>query len=132
MTCFLRKILMAAMVSAGLAGSTGCLIHTAPPADVDRSPLVIDEAMQHRDWPVTVAHYANGETPAYPTGFVLQHSPTAPAWTPVLTDTPLFFANIVAMPIGYIFTPPWTPVAYPEGVVPPSYNVMPAYPPPLR
>jgi hypothetical protein len=132
MTSFLRKTAAMTLMTAGLAGSTGCLVHTAPPADLDQSPLVIDEAMQRRDWPVTVARYANGETPAFATGFVLQHSPDAPAWTPVLTDTPLFFANIAAMPVGYIFTPPWTPVAYPRGVVPPTYNAMPSYPPAAR
>jgi hypothetical protein len=94
--------------------------------------VVIDEAMQRRDWPVSVARYANGETAAYPTGFVLEHSPKAPIWAPVVTDVPLFFANIVAMPVGYVFTPPWTEVDYPRGVVPPTYNAMPAMPPPLH
>ena len=129
MTSSTRKWSTSAIVAVGLIAWNGCLLHTAPPAAVDRSPLVVDEAMERRDWSPSVAHYANGETRAYPTGFVLGHSPDAPAWAPVVTDTPLFLSNIVAMPVGYLFTPPWTPVDYPRGVVPPTYNAMPPLPP---
>ncbi len=107
----------------------GCFKETKPVALVDRSPLIIDEAMQQRNWPRTVVRFQNGETPAGPTGFILQHSPDAPAWTPVLTDGPLFMANVIAMPIGYMFTSPWHRVIYPAGVAEPSYTAVPPIPP---
>ena len=119
--------LLAALSAAPLLA--GCLKQTAPPAQVSTAPLVIDAAMERRQWPVVSAQYQNGETPAWPTGFVLAHSPDAPKWAPVLTDTPLFLANIFAMPIGYAVTPGWTRVIYPNDVVPPTYNAMPPLPP---
>ena len=114
-----------------VAGSTtGCLKETAPVAPVSHAPLVIDEAMQRRQWKPVAVHYQNGETPAWPTGFILQHSPDAPKWAPLVTDGPLFLANVLVMPIGYAVTPGWTRVIYPTGVVGPTYNAMPPLPPP--
>jgi hypothetical protein len=107
----------------------GCLKQTEPPAAISRAPLVLDEAMERRTWPTVAVHFQNGETPAWPTGFVLDHRPDAPKWAPAVTDTPLFLANIFAMPIGYTFTPGWTRVIYPNDVVPPTYNAMPPLPP---
>jgi hypothetical protein len=127
---FRKKWIAMLITAAGLGLSTGCLQHTTPAATVDRQPLIVDEAMQRRDWPRSVVKYANGETTAYPTGFVLQHNPKAPVWMPIFTECPLFLANIVAMPAGYVFTPPWERVTYPRGVVPPTYNAMPPLPPP--
>ncbi len=101
---------------------------TKPVAMTSHAPLVVDEAMQRRQWPRTVAHFANGESPAGPTGFVLEHNPNAPKWVPAITDGPLFGVNIAAIPIGYLFTPPWTSTIYPSGVVEPTYNAMPPLP----
>jgi hypothetical protein len=120
--------LLAALSAAPLL--SGCLKHTEPPAAVSRAPLVIDEAMERRQWRTVAVHFQNGETPAWPTGFVLAHRPDAPKWAPVVTDTALFLANVVAMPIGYAVTPGWTSVIYANDVVPPSYNAMPPLPPP--
>ena len=104
---------------------TGCLKETKPVATVNRAPLIVDEAMQLRTWPRSVVRFQNGETPAGPTMFVLEHPKNAPKWTPVLTDTPLFVINIFAMPVGAIFTPPWERVIYPAGVTEPSFTEVP-------
>jgi hypothetical protein len=109
--------------------TTGCVKDTKPVAAVDKTPLIVDEAMQARDWPRTTVRFQNGETPAAPTGFILQHSPDAPKWTPILTDGPMFLANTLLMPVGYLFTPPWTRVIYPAGVAEPSYTAIPPIPP---
>ena len=108
---------------------TGCLKAQPPLAPVSRHPLVIDEAMDRRQWATVPANYQNGSTPAWPTGFVLEHRPDAPKWSPAFTDTPLFLANIFAMPIGYAVTPGWTRVIYPTGTVEPTYHAMPPLPP---
>ena len=94
-------------------------------ATVNRAPLIVDEAMQQRTWSRAVVRFQNGETPGTPTGFVLKHNPDAPKWTPLLTDGPLFLANVFVMPIGYAVTPPWKRVIYPAGVVEPSYTAVP-------
>jgi hypothetical protein len=103
----------------------GCLKETKPVAAVDKSPLIIDDAMVLRDWKRSTVRFQNGETPAVPTGFILRHNPNAPKWVPAITDGPMFVANIFLMPVGYIFTPPWTRVIYPAGVVEPSYTAVP-------
>ncbi len=112
-----------------LTTGTGCLKHTKEVAVTSHAPLIVDEAMQRRQWPRTVARFQNGETPATPTGFLLQHNPRAPKWAPALTDGPLFVANIFAIPVAYAFTPAWQTVIYPSGVTEPSYNAMPQLPP---
>jgi hypothetical protein len=105
--------------------SAGCMKETKPVAEVNRAPLIVDEAMQQRNWPRSVVRFQNGETPAKPTGFVLEHAKNAPKWTPILTDGPLFLANVFVMPIGYVFTPPLTRVIYPAGVAEPSFTAVP-------
>jgi hypothetical protein len=104
---------------------TGCVKETKPVAEVNRAPLIVDEAMQQRPWSRSVARFQNGETPGTPTGFLLEHPKDAPKWTPVLTDGPLFLANVFTMPVGFILTPPWERVIYPAGVVEPSYTAVP-------
>ena len=108
----------------------GCLKETKPVAAVDKSPLIVDEAMQQRTWKRSTVQFQNGETPAWPTGFILEHNPSAPKWTPAITDTTLFIANVAMLPVGYCITPPWTRVIYPTGVVEPSYTGVPPLPPP--
>ena len=108
----------------------GCLKPSEPAGPVARHPVLIDEAMERRRWAMVPAHYQNGETPAWPTGFTLAHRPDAPKWAAVFTDTPLFLANIIAMPVGYAVTPGWTRVTYNTGVVEPTYHAMPPLPPP--
>ena len=112
-------------LSAILFLTPGCAKDTKPVAVVNRSPLIVDEAMQQRNWDRSVVRFQNGETPATPTEFVLEHSKNAPKWTPVLTDGPLFLVNIVALPVGCVVTPPWERVIYPAGVVEPSYTAAP-------
>jgi hypothetical protein len=118
-----------AAASVVLIALAGCLKTTNPPQPISRVPLVIDEAMQRRDWQPVAVHYQNGQTPAWPTGFILTHTPDAPKWAPAVTDGPLFMANVFAMPIGYAFTPAWTTVISTNEATPPTYNAMPPLPP---
>jgi hypothetical protein len=105
---------------------SGCVIKQPPPPDpVSHAPLVVDEAMQHREWPMSVAYYQNGETPAGPTGFILSDRPDGPYWQQALADAPIFVANCIACPIVLLCTPPFQPVIYPRGITEPSYNAMP-------
>ena len=117
---------LALAVFAGV--TAGCLKTPEQPAAVARHPIVIDAAMEHRPWPIAAAHYQNGASDAWPTGFILTHSPDEPQWAPAVTDTPIFLANVIAMPLGYAFTPGWTRVIYAQDVVPPTYHAMPPLP----
>ena len=107
----------------------GCIKETKPVALVNRSPLIVDDAMQQRKWPVTVVHFQNGETPAWPTEFALEHPADEPKLLPILTDGPLFLANVFAMPFDIALNPPWERVIYPAGVAEPSYTGIPPVPP---
>ena len=109
--------------------ASGCAVKQPPPPDaVSHAPLVVDEAMQQRQWRMSVAQYANGDTAAGPTGFIFVNKPDAPVWTAALTDTPIFMLDTVTCPIVFFCTPPWQTVVYPRGVTEPSYNVMPPLP----
>lgn len=108
----------------------GCAIKQAPPPEpVSHAPLVIDDAMQHRQWPVSAARYANGQTVAAPTGSIFVHRANEPVWQAAFTDTPMFVANVLTIPIVYLFIPPWDTVVYPRGEVEASYHAMPPLPP---
>src|SRR5213082_759955 len=78
---------------------TGCTVKQPPPPDpVSHAPLVVDDAMQHRQWPVSPAHYANGQTVAWTTGAIFKHRPGEPKWQATVTDLPMFLANTLSAP----------------------------------
>src|SRR5450432_1038702 len=82
-----------AMVLLGGCSSMQCPIQrvqNAPPAAENTTPLVIDQAMQVRDWDRVTAHYANGDTIAGPTGTPYEVRWNQPAWEYVALETPLF------------------------------------------
>lgn len=112
----------------------GCEVKKTPaPAAVSHAPLVIDEAMQNRQWPMSVAQYQNGSTPAFQTASLVTHRSDAPAWAATVTDTPIFLVNSITAPIVFCFSPPWTRVIYPRGGVEPSYTAQPPLKPmPIR
>jgi hypothetical protein len=110
-------------------GLGGCAVKHPPPADpISHSPLVVDEAMQLREWPVSVAHYENGATPGLATTFLLINRPDAPIWTATVTETPIFAFNSFASAVVLICSPPWQRIIYPSGGIEPSYNAMPPLP----
>ena len=109
---------------------TGCAVKQPPPLEaVSNAPLVVDDAMQHRQWPLTPVRSANGQTVAWPTATLLVDRDNEPVWQPAVAETPMFMANAVMVPVVYLFTAPWQPVAYPEGEIPASYHAMPPLPP---
>ncbi len=117
------------LLAAGLL-TAGCQMKQPPKPDaVSHAPLVVDEAMQQRQWPVTVCHFQNGQTPAWPTATLFVHRTNEAVWQATVTDTPMFMANVMTIPVVSIFTPPWQRVIYPSGVIEASYNAMPPLPP---
>jgi hypothetical protein len=119
-----------AMLTLGLAALAGCQ-RTVPPratSPVSNAPLLIDEAMEHRDWDRSTSIYANGDTVAGGTGYLWQTHETVPEGDRRYTDVPVAFANIVCMPVGVFFESPWGKQVYHGENVPPTYTAMPPLP----
>lgn len=128
---------------AALAGAVGCQqtndqvpdyhivqqIRNTPPEPENQTPLLVDDAMQLRDWDRSTAHYANGNTIAGPTGFLFEPRWNQPEWTYAALETPLFMVQTLASPLVLIVTPPWTPIMYTGVTVGPTYTAMPVLPP---
>ena len=132
---------MGVVVSMCLTGlaMTGCQTQSAvaPADELSAQPILVDGAMQLRDWPVTSATYENWDVVAGPHGFWWEQKYdkngqyTGPGAerhgrTPIVTDGPMFLANLVTLPVALIVTPPWTEVTSSGGSIPPTYTA--AYP----
>jgi hypothetical protein len=115
-------------LSSILLFAPGCVKETKPVAAVSKAPLIVDEAMQQRQWNRTVVRFQNGETPAGPTEFALSHPDNTPTLVPILTDSPMFLLNVGLMPLDAAVNPPWARVIYPAGVIEPSYTGVPPVP----
>jgi hypothetical protein len=119
----------AALLAAGFlaASATGCY-HAPTPATSAPAPLIVDEAMQKRDWSQSEACYQNGgvKSTSLRTVFV-----TGPHNSRILTaglETSAFVGNAAVMPFTLITTPFNTPVIYSGEQLGPTFNAMPAFP----
>lgn len=89
-------------------------------------PLVIDGAMQKRNWEPTPAYYANGDTVSWSTGFAYQPQANN-QYQYYYADTGTYFVNL--------FTLPYTLYKERDGLVsqgvvlPPTYTAAPPLPP---
>src|SRR4051812_7553051 len=92
----------------------GCQRTVPPPltSPVNSSPLVVDEAMQHRQFERSTSYYASGATVAGGTGYLWQTHETIPPRYQRLTDAPVAVANIVSMPVGIFVESPWQKQVY--------------------
>lgn len=110
----------------GVMAAGGCQWVTPPPtARVNDTPIVVDEAMEHRDWSATTAYYANGVTVAGPTGQYFEPDQRIPEELRWPIEYPLFVGQVAALPFDFLWNPPWEDVAYPGVSVPPSYTAVP-------
>src|SRR5688500_15376445 len=106
-----RRAVIASAVAAALAPFAGCARAPAPaPEPVDTTPMVIDEAMQRRDWPRSTAEWANGDIVAGATRFwyVPQtegegagKASLGPERSNALLDTGAFVVQSLALPFTY-------------------------------
>src|SRR5689334_13883954 len=96
-----------------LVAGIGCQSALPGPSErLSTKPLVVDEAMQRRDWEPTTAHYQSGATVAGPTGFWWEADQSRPEWQQGLVETPLFVAQVLMLPFTLAVQPPWTQVIY--------------------
>jgi hypothetical protein len=112
--------------SLALAAITGCrpAVNRPVKADLNQTPLVVDEAMQKRDWDRSVARYANGDTIAGPD--LISYENTTPEPLMRVTDPVFSVINDSLVPISIIFLPPWKDVIYQGVQFPPTYTAQPA------
>lgn len=103
-------------------------VRNSPPATLNPAPLVVDQAMQLRDWDRVTAHYSNGDTVAGPTGFPYEARWGQPEWAYSVIEPPLFVGQTVALPVSLVITPPWTPIRYTGETVETTYTAMPPLP----
>ena len=124
----IRNVLLRAgvLASATIGGAAGCQRVMPPPSmRINPDPLVIDEAMQRREWDRSTAEYANGVTVAGPTGIYFEPDPRLPTVARGAIETPLFIGHVIALPFDLIWDPPWEDVAYPRAQAPASYTAAP-------
>jgi len=122
---------MAAVLGGAVSGiPAGCQrAVNVPQGPLSETPVVVDQAMQLREWEPVSAYYQNPRFIAGPTGFNYE-TPYEPfQWYYGLTDTPLFLAQTLGLPIALIMTPPWSEVTYAGATFEPTYYAMPPLPP---
>ncbi|HMB96478.1 MAG TPA: hypothetical protein VKK61_10605, partial [Tepidisphaeraceae bacterium] len=106
----MRKLNMILLVVAMLGGCQMSSplepIKYEPRIGENTTPLLVDQAMQVRDWKLSTSNYANGNVPAGPTGFLFEESWNEPEWTYAVVETPLFIGQVLALPVTLALDPP--------------------------
>ena len=94
-----------------------------PPVALNDNPIVVDEAMQIRDWDRSTANYASGA--------VVAGAPRV-TWEPkydnrwnYVVDPAIGAANIVTIPFTYIWTPWGQEVVHRGAITPPTHTAVP-------
>ena len=101
----------------------------APHGRLHDEPVVIDEAMQIRDWEPSTAHYTNPRFIAGPKGFWYDPAYNMPAPVYAVQETPMFLLQTLALPLTVWLPPLWTPIEYAGETLEPSWHAMPPLPP---
>src|SRR4051812_6349056 len=86
-------VLLAAM---GLGGCQANVPNSPDP--LNKSPLIVDEAMQRREWDPSISYYANGDTVSGGTGYMFQTHETMPGYSRRVVDPAMAVTNIVLLP----------------------------------
>ena len=121
--CSIRSGWFVAVVSAVLAiAGAGCQAIVPPPvrAPVNDTPLVVDEAMQMRDWDRSTNYYANGATIAGGTGYLWQTHEAINPDHRRLVEAPVAVLNMASMPVGLLLNSPFEKQVIRGETVPPT------------
>jgi len=105
---------------------TGCQVATPRPPDrVGTNPIIADDAMDARDWPKTEAVYPSFSVTTGSCQSLLV--PKADLWPPAhaFTESGVFLANILLMPITMCQVPPWAQIETVSLYLPPTYTANP-------
>ena len=104
--------------------ATGCQrVQPNRPVAINDDPIVVDEAMELRDWDRSTSYYASGA--------VVAGAPRV-TWEPkydnrynYLADPAIGVANIVTIPFTYIRTPWGRTAVYRGAITPPTHTAVP-------
>ena len=121
-----RFILRAAVVASAtpILLPAGCQrVQPTRPDRLNDAPLVVDEAMQIRDWNRSTAHYANGSVVAGSPRLVFE--PKDDSRLNYAADPLIGVANFALIPFTYFYRPPFAAVEHHGAVVPPTHTAMP-------
>ncbi|MDQ3439018.1 MAG: hypothetical protein M3478_01555 [Planctomycetota bacterium] len=112
------------LASAGMLLSTGCQrVQPNRPVVLNDRSIVVDEAMEIRDWDRSTAFYANGATVAGATRITWE--PTYENRYSYVADPAIGVANIVAIPFTYFRTPWRQTVVHHGAITPPTHTAVP-------
>jgi hypothetical protein len=103
-------------------------VQNEPPDILNDTPLVVDGAMQLRDWSRSTAFYSNGDTIAGPTDFPYEIRRNNPAWVYAVEEPVLFTGQALVFPVMLIIAPPCQERRYTGATIEPTYTAMPALP----
>jgi hypothetical protein len=125
-----RRAWTTALIALGAAAAAitapGC--QTVPPPHTEKlntTPVIVDDAMQRRQWESKTGWYANGATVAGPTGYWFQTSDELPEGYRRVVDPMVATMNIGLLPVTTVVEPPWKVKVYHGAITPPTYNAMP-------
>jgi hypothetical protein len=110
------------------AGGCQLINKEQPLAPVNNTPLVVDEAMQLRDWERSTNHYANGATIAGGTGYVWEVADWVNQGHRRFVDAPVAVLNFASMPVGLLVNSPFEKQVIRGEMVPPTYTGQPPLP----
>ncbi len=114
------------VIVGALALAAGCQIKEPNrPAAHNDTPLIIDGAMQARDWEQSKAGYQNSNVPANTDRFILQASDSSVEQWGWASEPGLFVANSFYWPVTYIESPPGKWAEHPAATTPPTFNAFP-------
>ena len=94
---------------------------------VKDTPLVVDEAMQKRNFERSSAYYQRPTVVAGPTWLTFRGDDVAER-SDLLTDPLIFGANVLFSPYQAVTNPQWEAVEYRGQTVPPTHHAMPPLP----
>ncbi len=105
--------------------SAGCRrVRTSPEPDaLNDTPLIVDEAMQIRDWDRSTAYYPSGAVVAGSPRRTFE--PRDDTRLSYAADPLIGLANFVIIPFTYFSTPPFTKVPSRGAIVPPTHTAVP-------
>ena len=130
--CSIRSgaMLFAVLLAGAVAGAVGGCQRTVPPMveRLNNTPLVVDPAMQRREWEPSRAFYANGDTVAGGTGYMFQTHETLPPASLRVADPVMATANIAMLPVGLFVNSPFKAEEYQGAIIPPTHSANPPLP----
>lgn len=115
----LLLLLLVAALDGGCAGPK--------PQAYTKPPLIVDGAMQRREWERSVAAYPNGDTVSGHNRFPIRTGVRQgdSEFAAAVVDLGASMAQTVALPFTYFFIPPFSREVYTGEAVGPTYTAMP-------